>query len=228
MRRTLTKNLVPLVSIILVVLLAIRSCNQQPENVKIITEYKTDTLYVPEPYKVWDTLEIISPPRYITVYKTDTIWREYSLECNDDSIKLINDSLSHEINIHKSFLTQFPDAPKLVDLNLTLDSLKLTTLNNQGRVANFSYPIFLDQLAYQYVGGTLRNEPIDNKSSSSILRSKDLYGNIGYQFLLKKPLVGLEYNVKTKSLLFSLEAASTIETQPILSLTGKVGYKLNN
>lgn len=107
---------------------------------------KTDTVYVSRFFDREDDLKIPVIPNSVFFYFTDSIPVKDVILQRDTVTLVIPDSTM--IHYNTSFLTQFPNAPKFLQLKLN-KSLELTFLNTQGKVYTESFQI--DPLRYNYL-----------------------------------------------------------------------------
>lgn len=117
--------------------------------------FKTDTVYLEKPYQVLIPYKEVVPPKKITVYK----YTEPTLYLKiQDSLLMIIDSLENRppIIIKPQFLTQYPEAPKLLGASFGKDSISLDLLNISGSIHREDYPVNYNVFKYQYVNNSFR------------------------------------------------------------------------
>lgn len=111
--------------------------------------YITDTIRIPEPYPVPKPYLVSTPP--ITV-------KEYLIDSSAvDSLKVIltNDSiiisgLKNQISLHQNYLKQYPENPKLLNLDLRRDTLSMGLLRTSGIPEENQWPIDLNRYSYRW------------------------------------------------------------------------------
>jgi hypothetical protein len=192
----------------------------------------------------WLTRNEVVPPEPLNDYKVDTIYLTYPgipppLNTNIkpktliiysglvDSLKLIrvNDSLQAVIDsikkdtvfIKDKFLTLFPQYPKLISMDLKLDSLSLTLLGIDAKLKGYIFPLQLNHYQYRWGIEGLSASPIPPKGIPSKSRiSSELMGYAGYQFFSHDPIVGLIQTVEFSRISFSGDLSMTISNKPSL------------
>lgn len=108
---------------------------------------KTDTVYVSRFFDREDDLKIPVIPNSVFFYFTDSIpVKDVNLQ-GDKVTLVIPDSTM--IHYNTSFLTQFPNAPKFLQMKLN-KRLELTFLNTQGKVYTESFQIDPSRYNYSY------------------------------------------------------------------------------
>ena len=107
----------------------------------------TDTIYVQEPYVPKPPLPIPVKPLVLTIYETIPI-KVDSVIIKPEYIYV--HTPEDIIKYHKNFLTNFPKAPKLLDLHLNKTHIRLNTLTVDGRSQQQDFNIDLDHYNYQY------------------------------------------------------------------------------
>jgi len=118
-----------------------------PSQVEYI--YVTDTIYKSVPYKVLVPYEVYTPPQYLIRYQIDSSRIDsLKLVLNNDS--LIIEGLKSQIIIHQNYIKQFPENPKLLNLNLFRDSLSLATLPISGIIQEEKWPLDLNLYSYNW------------------------------------------------------------------------------
>ena len=113
----------------------------QPSSIfgpRVETQIKTDTVHVDRPYEIEIIREIETKVPYrVTVYEThtDTI---VELKVRTDTV-FVSTQAGEQILYHPSFLTSFPAAHKLLNANISLSEISVTTLNPRGRTQTSSW-----------------------------------------------------------------------------------------
>lgn len=107
---------------------------------------KTDTVYVSRFFDREDDLKIPVIPNSVFFYFTDSIPVKEVILQRDTVTLVVPDSTM--IHYNTSFLTQFPNAPKFLQMKLN-KGLELTFLNTQGKVYTESFQV--DPSRYNYL-----------------------------------------------------------------------------
>jgi hypothetical protein len=150
----------------------------------------------------------------------------------DSLICLVSTGSSHDtVFIKPNFLTFGPTQPKLINLDLSIDSLSLTLLNINAELFTKVYPLALGGYRYRFDGHNLSAEPFSTlygipKPSKWEL---NLFGYIGTNLInypTISPMASVEFNVNYSRLRLSIEPTMTLNKTPELGLNTKLGYKL--
>jgi hypothetical protein len=146
------------------------------------------------------------------------------VECNTDSLLVVLDSLkNNQIKIPLSFITLFPNNPKLISMGLTKDSLTWDLLFPDGSSRKEYYPLDFNSYRYLYKYPTLRATEIQKSKSNNV--ESNLYINSGiitYQF---SPFIDLQYEIHLKR--YKIETrASYLITPNLPMISAGIGYKI--
>ena len=202
----------------------------------------------------WLTRNNVVPPEPLNNYQVDTIYLSYPgtpppLNTNVkpktliiysglvDSLKLIriNDSLQAVIDslkgdtvfIKDKFLTLFPQYPKLISMDLKLDSLSLTLLNTDATLKGYIFPLQLSYYQYRWgIEGLSASITPPKVVSGRSRLSSELMGYAGYQFFSHKPLVGFLQTFQVSRISLSGDISLTIENKPNLEFQIIGGYSI--
>lgn len=190
-----------------------------------LNNYITDTVYITKYLKPKPLLDQVKP-HIVKLYMS-----------SEDSMKLVrlNDSLQivlsttkpDTVYISDGFLTQFPKSPKLLSLDLQMDSLGLTLLFRDASIKGFLYPLQLSHYRYRFDETGLTAEKI--KPTPSLVRPtlvSELYGFGGYELLTGSPHIGLNYSLRRSRIIFQNETKLTIENKPRLESAFRIGYQI--
>ena len=112
-------------------------------------EYITDTIKVPDPYPVPKPYPVPSKPKEVKVYEKDTAAIDSLKVLLSEKDILIN-GLKYQIIISQDYLKQFPENPKLLELDLQWDSLSIGLLNIKGIPTKETFPLYLDRYKYKW------------------------------------------------------------------------------
>tara|TARA_R110001632_G_scaffold48342_3_gene121819 strand:- start:1914 stop:2600 length:687 start_codon:yes stop_codon:yes gene_type:complete len=191
--------------------------------------YKTDTIIKKIPFTVHDTLQYITPPRYITQYQDTGSYHTIIIEKVDSNILLKLHNLEDSIKIHENFLKKFPRSSKLLQLGLSKDSLSITTMDISSNVKTNNYPIDLEFYQYQYSNNLLRHDSLEvkpkNLQQNNNFNQSLLIGG-SYSILKKTPLVHIEYPIIYRQVRLSLESTASVETTPKLNIYLKALFQI--
>lgn len=199
----------------------------------VYNTYETDTTFSKKVYK--DIVSRIdglekkleeTPPREIIYYPSDP--EEMIIEKIPDSILVYIGELEEKVAISDDYIKNFPRAHKLVDFRMTREKLDITTVALDGQVSQRNYPLALNEYDYYWANNSLKHIDSDSPYKETKWGGlKDLYLNIGYEFLQGAPLLGVDYQLKYNGFKLSTQASSIINPEGI-KLRGdiKLGYRL--
>lgn len=111
---------------------------------------KTDTIRVDRPFKVETLLpqdEVI--PEIITLWEIDTSLTLQKIELTPDTVRVYMDTSFNPIQYSPYFLTNYPSAPKFLELKLSSESLDFTGMKPNGEVQSNSYSLNLSENTYR-------------------------------------------------------------------------------
>ena len=149
--------------------------------------YHTDTLRIPDPYPVPVPYFDSVPPRILKIYEKDSLAID-SLKLLLSEKDIIIQGLYSQITISQDFLKQFPKNPKLLELNISSDSLSISTLQISGIPYKYDYPIYLSDFNYKWALDGLTKTKTNNKEVKQKLFQYFVDG--GFSFFHKSPYVG--------------------------------------
>lgn len=114
--------------------------------------HKTETIFSEKPYKVPNLFDNSLQPLNVVFYPNPDISKPVNkVILIRDTIRLYtNDNRDSTLNYHTNFLTFHPYASKLVNLNLTSNSLQLDLLAPEGSIYSEYYPLNLTKYDYRY------------------------------------------------------------------------------
>lgn len=141
-----------ILAIALSIMLFITLRSNKPQELKPSDSTKPDTVYVDKPYKSIPEYKFISVPTLVTFYKTDTI-RVDSVKVDSKDIHLYSGKISHDFSI--SFLSNHPEANKLVQFTTKKGQLNITQVNHEGITYSQSYAFYPDIYNYNYQDNSL-------------------------------------------------------------------------
>lgn len=223
-------------SIVILILLLLQNCkgpkveeDKGPKPYWFNPNFKTDTIRVPKPFVVkGDSFVYLVPPKIIILYRDTNLSPGVFVKCDKDSLITLVDSLGKELQkIDKKFLTNYPKSFKLIRGLFKSDTLKMDFLKEDGK---FQTEIFLTdyrRYKYEYHDNKLRADSIPleaDKVKSKLTNS--IFGNGGYMVLTKQPFLSLDYYLRYKKFQLNAEAGFTIQQQPTLLLSGKLGFQI--
>lgn len=190
----------------------------------------TDSIKSKKPYVEPDPLPIISKPREVITYPKDTVKPYKELVVLKDTIRLYNNELD-KFDISSDFLLQYPEAPKLLSLELSLNSLKLHLLGKSGSIIGRDYKLDLANREYLFSNNIMSSSLINN-SHNNLVPTKN---NIGYSLTADyqyRPLpnfhdLNINFNVETKKINYTIGVnAYNYKTEKGITPTLGIKYKL--
>lgn len=202
-----------------------------PEQAKEMYDYKTDSLYKDKYYQLKKLYDKVTPPLIVEKWLPGEPGENKidSIAFIPGEVLVYIQGLEKELKIKEGFLSKYPNARKLIEMKLQKDSLSITTMDINADIYTNKYPLALDYYKYQWYDNQLHNSPFENKSSSRKnpdFRYNGLFVNGGYDFTLKKPTTGLEYNLELGRFKLDAEFKSTFEKKPEFNAQAKIGYRL--
>lgn len=175
-------------------------------------------------------LPIISKPSEVITYPKDTVKPYKELVVLKDTIRLYNNELD-KFDISSDFLLQYPEAPKLLSLELSLNSLKLHLLGKSGSIIGRGYKLDLANREYLFSNNTMSSSLINN-SHNNLVGTKN---NIGYSLTADyqyRPLLNfhdlnINFNIETKKINYTIGVnAYNYKTEKGITPTLGIKYKL--
>jgi hypothetical protein len=213
--------------ILLGIIIYFKGCGDNNVEPKVEYKYKTEYVKVEVPFEVIKGIKTKTPPKMVIKWKKLPV--PYKVEVIPDSLKLLIKNLEDSLNsvlIDKSFLTHFPKASKLISFNLKYDTLNITTLNINGETKSNIYPMDFDNYKYQWYDNKLHHEDYDKVSDKNFDRWKQLYLQGGYDFIQQAPLIDLNYNISIKRVKVSAGTTMHLTTDPFITGTAKIWFRL--
>lgn len=130
-------------------------------------EIKTDTIWFSSCFEFDSNLKLIEKPRTVFFFITDTLFQEKKISevliQRDTLILHLKDSSN--ISLNQDFLTQYPENPKLLQVDLSQNSFDLSLLSTEGKIYRENYKIDTEFRNYRY---SFRNSRNGNLSSENI------------------------------------------------------------
>jgi len=205
-------------------------------------------------YSIWKPKPIpIVIPNYVPQIVEIDKWKEkpvpyivqlpphitYKYMSFEDSMKLVKvtDSLLFLVNktkpgdtvyIKSQFLSTFPTSPKLVNIDLQMDSIDITLFSINADLFTKRYPLTLFTNKYRFDGTNISVKPLDRPWGVP-KTSKWRFGLIGFvgSNLINYPdykiYVSTQGYASWKRLHMQVEPLVTIEEHPALGLNAKLG-----
>ncbi len=112
-------------------------------------QYKTDTLYKDTLYLPGKPYPVPTPPRTVKIYLTDSSVID-SLKLLLQDQEVIIAGLEDTIALHEAYLKQFPENPKILNMDLSRDTLNFGLLFISGQIQERSWPIDLNRFNYRW------------------------------------------------------------------------------
>lgn len=190
----------------------------------------TDSIKSKKPYVEPDPLPIISKPSEVITYPKDTVKPYKELVVLKDTIRLYNNELD-KFDISSDFLLQYPEAPKLLSLELSLNSLKLHLLGKSGSIIGRGYKLDLANREYLFSNHTMSSSLINNSHNNAV-GTKNTIGyslTADYQY---RPLpnfhdLNINFNIETKKINYTIGVnAYNYKTEKGITPTLGIKYKL--
>lgn len=113
----------------------------------------TDTIYINKPFTPNSSYNNHLNENQITIYKRDTIILDSVILSNDTITLVVHDTIYSKLS--SNYLTLFPYAEKLIQLDLTSSKLDLSLLSTGGLTYTKTYNLELDKNNYRYVNGQM-------------------------------------------------------------------------
>lgn len=159
-----------------------------------VTKYEYDTVFIDRPYPVPRPYLVEVPIQGTTIYKPDL----NSL----DSMKILlneKDILIYRLNrqtiISQNYLKQFPSNPKLLELNLSLDTLSLSLLRTDGIPSKSIFGLSLSGFKYKWTNAGLSVTRVNSPPVKKHI-VLNYFAEGGVNFLYFSPYIG--FNVETE------------------------------
>ena len=219
----------------LLIIVVINDCSKPriPLEPEIVYNYETDTVYSDRGYEEKYLEAIKEVDRWKTAPpKTIIKWKEPDLSNIDlqklpDSLLVIIGELRDSIRIADNYIKYLPKNPKLIDINLTKDTLGLNLLNIDGRVTSYIYPIYLERFNYKWLEGDLKYTSTTHKTTKvKENRFNNLFVNGGYEFRSKSPEVSLEYYINMGRFKLEANTGFPINNNNNIRADLKLGYRI--
>jgi len=238
---TLSKILIGML-LALILYIIIKDFIMAPRKAKVDPKtaynYKQEIVYIDKPYPVFmksekEKAEDRINPLLLEKFKQleDRLILQ-GITRGDDGKTTVNfadDTTTVSYIYDEKFFKEYPNNSKLIDFRLTLDSLKIALLNTQGETERKTYPLYFSDFEYYWVDNELHKTEIKRKKESKLWNKtnwNELYINPGYSFLVNRPQLGLEYNLKVWRIKLDLSGDMLIQEKPQLFVTAKLGYRL--
>lgn len=193
---------------------------QQPgfrtDSIKVDIDYSK--LKIPE-------FKIQIPPVKVVEYQTPEAPKAY-ISLNDSLITVIDSLKNHIYTINTLYLKLYPEASKLIYGEFTHDSLRLDLLTPEGRIISTQVASNFSKYVYQYKNNAFRAQGIRQNAQAKGFKGA-LYSYTGYEAILSKPLLGIDYTFHKGPIRLSGDVFMYIESKPKLTLRGTIGYRLN-
>lgn len=224
-----------IISILVITLIIFKGCEKPQQPINHYT-YTTDTLYHAKKYEalltkfssVQKDLKKLkeTPPKTINYYTTpnpETI----TIEKVPDSLILYIEDLKEKIAISDKYIKNYPKNDKLIDFQLTRDSLDIATLTIKGDTKKQTFPMYLDNYNYFWAENRLLR-----KDRKSIYKYKDpnkwnqLFFKVGYDLLYFSPNLGLDYHIDLGRFRLQAESNMLIISETPFTFNINLGYRL--
>ena len=151
-------------------------------------QYVTDTIWKDTLYLKGDPYPIPTPPKYLIRYKIDsTLIKNLKLILSEKNLYIAG--LKDTITLHKSYLKQFPNNPKLIELSLIKDTIELGLLQISGQAESKQWPIDLNRFDYKW---DYVNDLTRRNTKSPPIKEKffaEYFVGGGYNLLYSSPYI---------------------------------------
>lgn len=117
------------------------------------SSHRVDTVVVNKPFVPKVEFHKIQLPRMVFLYRVDSVPIE-RIEYVDRVVTIIQKD-STKIEYNELFLTNYPKAPKLLQILSNRDKLSITTFNTDCRSATEEYTVNYSRYQYNYLDGKL-------------------------------------------------------------------------
>lgn len=155
--------------------------------------------------------------QYITVPQRDTV---ATLLILHDTIRIYHiDTLEHEIPA--TFITTFPESPKLILGEFSTNSLSLNLLGTDGLLVKKQWNVDYSKYSYEFSGTELHNYPLP-KTENIISRTINQFTTSSYMYAYYLPFtqgatIKLDYTIAYKRLGLGVYGSFTTSTLPLFS-----------
>lgn len=189
-------------------------------------QYVTDTIWKDTLYLKGDPYPIPTPLKYLIRYKIDsTAIKNLKLILSEKNLYIAG--LKDTITLHESYLKQFPNNPKLIELSLIKDTMVLGLLQISGQAESKSWPIDLNRFDYRwdYVNDLTRRNtklpPIKEKFFA------EYFVGGGYDLIWRSPYISGEIEKDLQRIRLYCNADIGLLNWETSSIKIGVDYKIN-
>ena len=174
--------------------------------------------------------EIVIPP-HITYKYMSYIDSMKLVSVRDSLICLVSIGPTHDtVKVKTKFLTAFPTQPKLINLDLKMDSLDITMLNIEAQLYTLRYPLNLFGWKYRYDGFSMSVAPLKSPYGQPKVSRWlfELFGYLGSNVITYptiSPALYAEGRISYARITLSAEPFMTITKHPELGINVKIGYR---
>lgn len=187
--------------------------------------YVFDTVFLDKPYPVPLPYPVEVPIQGITVYLKDSVALD-SMNILIQEKDFIIQGLEREILISKNFLKQFPSNPKILELNLSSDTLNLSLLNLDGTPSSSNYGLRLSDHKYKWTNDGLSQIKINpHQVKKSINLNYFAGGGVNFLYLSPFASFGLETDIARIRLYSDIEVGLLKHEASSINLGVK--YRIN-
>ena len=159
-----------------------------------ITKYVYDTTFIDKPYPVPKPYPYEVLVQGVTIYEPDTIALD-SMKILLNKKEVMIWRLDKQIHISQNYLKQFPSNPKLLELNLSLDTLSLSLLKTDGIPSKSEYGLNLSGFKYKWTNDGLSVTRVNSPSVKKKYIALNYFAEGGVNFLYFSPYIG--FNIET-------------------------------
>lgn len=187
--------------------------------------FKTDTIIVNNYYTApADSFVNYVPPKTVVSYQAPDINVTLAL---DSLIRLLNgrDTIG---SINPNFVSQHPEAPKLIHGYFRKNQLNLTLLSTDGKTNDREYEVNFDRYEYEFRNGRLLADPIKPRFSATLKRTVGIEAFVwaDYDVFQKQSTIGPDLQVRLGKIYTSVNPQLSIPDPANSGLKIRLGYKL--
>jgi hypothetical protein len=235
MKRTVIDLCLLGIIILLLGLFVFNKCKKPKEPGAILPKYFPVVIKVPKYIEKPVPYKIVIPPHIEYQYMSyeDSMYLINRIDSLKGIITIVSKDPKHPdtVRITTKFLTSYPTQPKLINFDLQMDSLWITTLDIGANLITRQYPLALLGYEYRYDGHDMSVKELKTPYGMP-KKSKwhfETFLSLGSDFISYPaiiPYITLGGEMSYSRIKFVLEPKVTINKSPELGIDVKLGYKL--
>lgn len=129
---------------------------QRSKNYSVSSSVKFDTVYIYREYQPVPRFKTLEIPNLLFVFRSPDTVRIKSIEVVHDTVRIYTNNSQFELN--SRFLTTYPTAEKLIQLQLCQENLAMTLLTTSGKVIQKQYSVQPNYRSYNYSDNQLTSK----------------------------------------------------------------------